>query len=200
VNVPVDEEKRALREAMRGRRRAVTVEQAREAGAQAARVLAAHFRALTPLLSDGRVALLYSALPGEVDTLALDGFLRRQGLDVAYPRVDGESLALHLAHPSELAPGKFAIAEPSTSARSVAAGALALVVVPGLAFDFAGGRLGFGGGYFDALLASAPRALRVGLCFSHQLQPRVPEAAHDARMDYLLVADDEALHPTGARR
>ncbi len=190
ASTDVEEAKRALREAMRVRRRAVTAAEAAAAGARAAATLA-------PLLDGLRgVALLYAPLPGEVDTRAIEALLRGRGVAVAWPRVDGDRLALHRAALADLLPGRFGVHEPPPAAPAVAADEVALAVVPGLAFDRAGARLGFGRGYYDRLLAAAPRALRVGLCFSHQWVERVPAAAHDVRCHHVLVADAGALHAT----
>jgi 5-formyltetrahydrofolate cyclo-ligase len=70
------------------------------------------------------------------------------------------------------------------------------VVVPGLAFDAAGFRIGFGGGYYDVLLAQTPGALGCGLCHPFQFLERVPAEPHDARVD-LVVHEDLTL--TAAR-
>ena len=57
--------------------------------------------------------------------------------------------------------------------------------MPGTAFDAQGGRLGQGGGYYDRFLART-RALRAGVCHDFALTARVPQQAHDARMDCIL--------------
>jgi 5-formyltetrahydrofolate cyclo-ligase len=186
------EAKRALREAMRARRAEVSAADAASGGARAAALLAAHLGS-----HNISISLLYSPLPGELDTAPIDRMLRARGGAVAYPRV-GEGLALHahLARPEELTAGRFAIREPSAAAPEVAAADLDLMIVPGLAFDRAGHRLGFGRGYYDALLQSAPRALRVGAGYDWQLCPRVPAEPHDQPLDLLLVGE---LVATGAR-
>jgi 5-formyltetrahydrofolate cyclo-ligase len=70
------------------------------------------------------------------------------------------------------------------------------ILVPGLAFDTSGGRLGFGRGYYDALLERAPRALRVGAGFAWQVVAQVPLAPHDQKLDFILA---DRAHATGAR-
>jgi 5-formyltetrahydrofolate cyclo-ligase len=65
-----------------------------------------------------------------------------------------------------------------------------LFVIPGLAFDASGGRLGRGRGYYDAtLLAAGPRAARVGLAFDFQVVTAVPAFEHDARVAALATEE-----------
>ena len=177
-------EKQSMRAAMRARRGRVSAAEATRAGERAAELLAERFAALASSL---RFALLYAPLVGEVDTAPLDARLRQLGVTVAYPRIAGRGvLALHDASVADLAPGTHGIREPQMSAPVIAPASLDLIVVPGLAFDERGARLGFGGGYYDALLASSPRALRCGLCFSFQLVSQVPVEAHDERLDLIV--------------
>jgi 5-formyltetrahydrofolate cyclo-ligase len=187
VDDEVQSRKRALRVEMRAHRAQVTPEAAQRAGEEAAQRLAEHLDAGSWRPS---VVLLYAPLPGELDTRRLDELLRARGLEIAYPRVSSPSeLALHLAPIAALAPGRFGIAEPPPSAPELAPAALDLVVVPGLAFDRAGRRLGFGGGYYDRLLARCEAARRYGACLPGQLRDEVPAAPGDVIMDYLLCGD-----------
>lgn len=98
-----------------------------------------------------------------------------------------------------LVEGRFGVNEPADP-RSVDAGAVDLAVVPGLAFDGGGGRVGHGGGFYDRLLAAIrdarrearrPPALRVGIAFDFQVFDRVPAEAWDIPMD--LVLTDERV-------
>lgn len=67
-----------------------------------------------------------------------------------------------------------------------------LILVPGLAFDRQGHRMGRGGGFYDRWLEKYPSVKKIGVGFSCQLVPRVPREAHDARMD-LLVTENETI-------
>lgn len=62
-----------------------------------------------------------------------------------------------------------------------------LIIVPGLAFDREGYRLGYGGGYYDTFLAKHPKAYTVGVAYPFQLVDQVPTEPHDARLDQILV-------------
>jgi 5-formyltetrahydrofolate cyclo-ligase len=189
---PLEGEKRALREAMRERRRVVLASESLEAGERAAALLDEQLHVWRP-----KMVLLYAALSGEADPQAIDRMLRRRNIGVAYPRVGaGRTLKLHLAELGSLVAGRFPIREPDPNSPTVAASEIDLAVVPGLAFDTRGGRLGFGRGYYDVFLSQAPRAIRLGLCMPWQVVPRVPTARHDVLLDFLL---GDALTATSVR-
>jgi 5-formyltetrahydrofolate cyclo-ligase len=105
-------------------------------------------------------------------------------------------LELHaLADPAaDLAPGYQGIPEPRAHCPPVAPGAIDWVLVPGVAYDGAGRRLGYGGGYYDRLLPLVPPgAARVAGAFDAQLVARVPSAPHDLTVD-TIVTDTRTLH------
>ncbi len=93
----------------------------------------------------------------------------------------------------ELAPGRFGIQEPCVAVRQaverqVTASDLDLVLVPGVAFDRRGGRLGYGRGFYDRLLARIrPDATRVGLAFDCQVFDAIPQQPHDQRLDRVVT-------------
>lgn len=207
---PEKSAKQALRDEMRRRRAALAPGECVAAGAQAGALLARFLDSEDGLptgtpLPPPRLghASLFASLPGEVDTASVERVLADRGAALVWPRVDGATLALHRAARSELAPaGRFQIAEPSPAAPAVEPDALDLVIVPGLAFDRGGARLGFGRGFYDRLLAAAPHALRIAICLPSQLVADVPVEAHDQRVDLLLVCGDQQpfVLPTHAAR
>ena len=140
-------------------------------------------------LSPGQVVALYAAKGSEVDTARIDAFARGRGLVVAYPRVNGRArlLAFHAVPPEALAPARFELREPSADAPRVAVEDIAAFVVPGLAFDRAGWRLGWGRGHYDATLAAAPRALRIGLAYERQVVEQVAREAHDVALHIIIT-------------
>ncbi len=87
-------------------------------------------------------------------------------------------------------PGPFGIIEPDPSlSPPVAAASMGLVLVPGLAFTTTGERLGHGAGYYDRFLASlAPAVPTAGICFTCQILPALPSAAHDVSVHHVLHA------------
>jgi 5-formyltetrahydrofolate cyclo-ligase len=97
-------------------------------------------------------------------------------------------LAFAAAGPEDLIAGRFGLREPALTAPPIDLGAIAAFVVPGLAFDRSGGRIGWGHGYYDATLAAAePTALRIGLAFELQLIDRVPRDAHDVALHAVIT-------------
>lgn len=141
-------------------------------------------------LSPGAVVALYSAKGSEVDAARIDGFARGHGLVVAYPRViaNERQLAFHVVVRDELAPARFGLQEPSADAQGIAVADIAAFVVPGLAFDRSGGRIGWGRGHYDATFAAAsPGALRVGLAYECQLIEQVAREAHDVALHIIIT-------------
>lgn len=123
------------------------------------------------------------ALPGEPQVL--DPWPGNK--KIALPRVVGEHLTLHWVDgPASLVKGRFGILEPPDSAPIADVRALDLILVPGVAFDHGGGRLGRGRGYYDRLLAGTP-AFKVGVCFDSQIVSKVPCEPHDIRMDAVIT-------------
>ncbi len=109
-----------------------------------------------------------------------------EGKQVAFPVVSGEQLSARwVAGFSELKPGAFGILEPANEA-PCAGNTFDLILVPGLAFDRRGGRLGRGKGYYDRFL-SETGGLRAGICFEDQVVEEIPGEAHDIRMDFLIT-------------
>ena len=140
-------------------------------------------------LQSGAAIALYAPKGSEVDTALVDASARARGLRVAYPRVvDGDRrLELREATPEALVPSRFGLREP-VGGEVVAIAEIAAFVVPGLAFDRAGWRIGWGRGHYDATLAAAtPSALRIGLAFECQLIDEVPHDPHDARLHYVVT-------------
>jgi 5-formyltetrahydrofolate cyclo-ligase len=141
--------------------------------------------------------LLYAASGTELDVGELATTLRTRGVRTYLPRVRGDDLeVVEVTGDDVLGSGFRRILEPVGPAADV--GSLDVLIVPGLAFDPTGGRLGQGGGHYDRFLAGAPEAaVRVGAGFACQVVPRVPRAAHDLPVD--LVVTERATYRTRAR-
>ena len=144
-------------------------------------------RALAQLGGRGVVAL-YAAIRGEVQLGELDAALRRASVRICYPRVDGPRLTFHEAAPAELAPaGRFKIPEPLADAPLVLPEQLDALVIPGVAYDRRGYRLGWGAGFYDALLRRAHRARRVGVCYDFQLVDECPHGPADEPVHVVIT-------------
>jgi 5-formyltetrahydrofolate cyclo-ligase len=92
--------------------------------------------------------------------------------------------------------GAHGIREPVSAPEAVSAD-LRVILVPGVAFDAHGGRLGHGNGHYDRLLADST-ALRVGLCYENRLIEAVPMEPHDIRMDVVVTEMQNRYAPTAA--
>lgn len=171
---------------------------ARRKSLPAATCLSLSFRAQQRLLeipefaAAGTVAL-YCAIRNEVFTEAIFASARKLGKTVTYPRVGAAGLEfVEVGELRELGPGAFGILEPSGS-RTVPLPRLDLVVVPGVAFDLSGHRLGYGKGFYDRVLHSCEdRGVLVGLGFEMQLVEALPAETHDVRMD-MVVTEERIL-------
>jgi 5-formyltetrahydrofolate cyclo-ligase len=142
---------------------------------------------------------LYSPLLNEVHTEQVARQCLADGKRLAYPRVRGETLQfVEVATLTTLEPGAFGILEP-TGESLVSLAELELLVLPGVGFDLAGNRLGFGKGYYDRALAAAPPTLqRVGFGYEFQVVEQLPVAGHDCRLELLVTEQRMLCFPSGA--
>ena len=134
--------------------------------------------------------MIYMALPQEVQTAAILTESRYQGKRVAVPVVKPHGLvAAELpAGRLQFQPGPFGIPEPAVSTAILSPEDIDCVMVPGIAFDRRGTRLGFGKGYYDRFLCRIPATTHVcGLAFSLQIVQHVPDLPHDIRMQSLVT-------------
>ncbi|MBI4342232.1 MAG: 5-formyltetrahydrofolate cyclo-ligase [Candidatus Omnitrophica bacterium] len=141
-----------------------------------------------------RTVCCYVALPYEVQTWRMIEAMLSRGKRVVVPVTQPRTKRLWLSEvrdpDAELLPAACGVWEPVASAfRPVPTQELDLVLVPGLAFDRRGHRLGHGHGYFDRFLARLPRSIpTVGLAFRCQLFDCLPTAAHDHAVHAVLTA------------
>jgi 5-formyltetrahydrofolate cyclo-ligase len=130
----------------------------------------------------------------EVDTTLMRQLARELGMRVAAPRSSPGDFSMHfhwLDSDDSLVPGAYGILQPDPATPPAELGPKVVVVVPGVAFDIRGNRIGFGGGYYDRWLAGPGRgAVTVGLAFHEQLMDAVEQEPHDRPVDS-LVTDQE---------
>lgn len=138
----------------------------------------------------GAMVALYANKGSEVETAALDAALRAGGFRVVYPRVIDAQRALAFSEVTiaELVATRWGLREPAIDAAQVVLEEIAAFVIPGLAFDRAGGRVGWGKGHYDATLAARrDGALMIGLAFECQLVESVPRESHDVALDAVIT-------------
>jgi len=136
-----------------------------------------------------RSVLFYAPLPTEVDIWDLAMTALRLGKQVGLPRFDVDRKvysACRIRDPADIKPGQFGIREAADRCAPLELNRLDLVLVPGLAFDLQGRRLGRGKGYYDQLLA-AVRGKTCGVAFDEQIEREIPVEPHDVFVDCILT-------------
>lgn len=154
-----------------------------------------------PEIASARSLLLYASLPEEVPTDEVAREASRRGVAIIYPRCLPEMRAMTLHVLGDVdglsATGSYGIREPDPSCALVEVRDIDAALVPGLAWDRAGGRLGRGAGYYDRLFADpAWRGFRCGTYFAVQEIPGLPADPWDAPLD-AVVTEREVVRVTG---
>ncbi len=193
----VEERKALLRQAcrdlVRGRVRLAS------AGGDSARAQANFLEEYPP--RPGMTAALYNAVRGEVGTGRIRRAYLAAGVELYYPAVAAKGLLVFYPHRDgdRWEEGPYGIAEPARiPGLEARMDGFDLVVVPGVAFDRSGHRLGHGLGYYDRFLGGLPeRVPRIGLAFSHQVVQEVPVAAWDVPIHTLVTEEGVIRFPAG---
>lgn len=177
-----------LRRQCRVRRRKIF-----EAHPQAGEALASHFQKNLNI-AQTQIVAGYWPIQGEIDPRPLMQRLSDAGVDLVLPVTGdtGQPLLFRSWYPGDqLAAGRFGTSEPANDRMPMTPN---LLLVPMLAFDRQGWRLGYGGGYYDATISALrPNGvMTVGLAFSGQEIDSVPHQTHDQRLDW-IVTDNEAV-------
>lgn len=179
-------QKRALRAQMLALRDAMPTATRATAGAACRERLLA-----LEVIGGARTILSYWSFGAELATQPLFEHWRAAGRTVALPRVDratGEIAIHRVAGHEELVRGQWGIAEPRIDCASIALADIDLVLVPGVAFDRAGHRLGYGKGYYDRLLSKrASHTLAFAISFDEQVVEQVPVTEYDQKIDQLVT-------------
>ena len=153
------------------------------------------FAVITRLLAHPRVKsaktiMLYHSLPDEVDTHTIVDSLLMSGKTILLPRVTGEgTMELHRYNgPKDMQVGAYGIMEPTGEVYTDYSN-IDLAVVPGVAFDHDGNRMGRGKGYYDRFLPLIPDKEKIGVCFPFQMITSIPAEEHDIRMDEIITSE-----------
>jgi 5-formyltetrahydrofolate cyclo-ligase len=156
----------------------------------------------SPLVRGAATVLAFVPLPGEADIRPLLGRVLQSGRRLCLPRVEWGSksmVAATVESLSELVEGRHQILQPPEGNPEVAEGDLDAVLVPGLAFDERGARLGRGAGFYDRFLArpGLRRGMVCGVAFEVQMVQDVPTDPWDVRLD--AIATESRWMEAGSR-
>ena len=175
--------KKELRSIVRNQKRAMTEEMIRQKSECLARQLLE-----TPEYRNARSIYGYLPYNQEVRTVPMLAQALREGKRVAVPKCYGEEMRfIWLEDLSQVAKGYAGIPEPIADG-PVADDETALVLMPGLAFDRAGRRIGYGGGFYDRFLAREENHPTVALCYDFQIFDRLDTEEFDIPVDLVLWA------------
>jgi 5-formyltetrahydrofolate cyclo-ligase len=194
ISASLRDAKRALRARVLSKRDSMPLEER----AAAARTIVAALAGRADFAA-ARTLLLTLPFGSEWDTLPLVVAARAHGKTVAVPRVNAKTRMLDLGAVTDIAcdvaDGYRGIPEPRSHCASVEVAAIDWVLVPGVAFDLVGRRLGYGGGYYDRLLPSLrPDATRIAGAFEVQIVDQVPASAQDLEVD-TVVTEARTISP-----
>ena len=176
-------DKSALRKQIREKKRAMTEPEIREASARLSELFAASEAYL-------QAKSIYGYLPynQEVRTVPMLEQALRDGKRVAVPKCYGDEMRfLWMEDLTKVEKGYAGIPEPIADG-PVADDQTALVLMPGLAFDPEGHRIGYGGGFYDRFLAKEPEHPTLALCYAFQMLPKLETEEFDIPVDCVLWA------------
>ncbi len=145
---------------------------------------------LQPQLQSARTILFFAPLPDEPDIWPLLEKLLPTKKICALPAFDSATQSYSARQiqnlTADMAAGKFGIWEPSAACPEISLDVLDLILVPGIAFDLRGHRLGRGRGFYDRLLANG-HGIKCGVAFDGQMVKELPAGTHDVRMDFVAT-------------
>ena len=176
-------DKKQLRDQIRQRKRAMTEAEILQKSEDLTRQFLA-----TPLYQQAKTLYGYLPYNQEVRTVPILAQALADGKQVAVPKVYGDTMRfILLPDLTKVAKGYSNIPEPIDD-EPVANDETALVLMPGLAFDPQGNRMGYGGGFYDKFLEAEPGHPTVALCYDFQMLPQLDTEAHDIPVDLVLWA------------
>jgi 5-formyltetrahydrofolate cyclo-ligase len=181
----LNEQKAALRKDIRAALKNISTAARSAASAQ----LCARLKE-QPFWNSAASVLFFAPLPDEADVWPLLQETVTGGKIAALPRLDpaDQTYAARRVQnpPNEIAIGPFGIREPKTGCAEIPMSQLDLILVPGVAFDLCGRRLGRGRGFYDRLLAEV-QGVKCGIAFDEQVGGEIPTGEHDLLMDFILT-------------
>lgn len=192
----IEEEKYRLRKKMEQLRGEIEEEESESRSRQACEHVLAH-----PLFAQKEehaelTVCTYMPFRSELDITSVLAWCWQQGIKVLVPRANRLERSLHLhwiKSYDDLETGAWGIREPKTTVEEWDRNTpIDVIIVPGLAFDIQGGRLGYGGGYYDRFIRSCQRAswddpIQLAVAFDMQLVDKVPMEEHDLEIDIIIT-------------
>lgn len=113
-----------------------------------------------------------------------------QGKNILLPRVESETLSFHsIRNLNDLVLNKYGIYEPGTQSNKVDIEDIDLFILPGLAFDLSGNRIGYGKGFYDKTLSDVSSNKLIGFCYLFQILNALPATGHDKRAGFIVSED-----------
>ncbi len=148
-------------------------------------------RRLLDLVNGFETIMVYASKIPEVETKEIIQDLNRRGVRVVVPIIERETCSLRLSYlpdPSLLVPSTFNVPEPLGNELPARPEDVQVVIIPMVAFDRGGNRLGYGAGYYDRFLHGVrPDCIRLGLAYEAQLLPAVPAGTSDERVSRVIT-------------
>lgn len=138
----------------------------------------------SPYFKAAEIVMMYNALPDEVQTSAFIARWRNRKRIILPTVVGDDIIPVEFAEDTTCKVGDFNILEPQNEPYT---GGFDLIVVPGVAFDLNGNRIGRGRGYYDRFLCKYPNVRRIGICFDFQIVESVPTEPNDIKMDEIIT-------------
>ena len=179
-------DKKELRRYIREQKRHLTPQQLGEMSLSIMSSLLSHSQ-----IQKADSVLMYHSLPDEVDTHSALDKLLAMGKKVLLPKVisDTEMTIHEYTGKDSLQPSEpYGILEPTTPELSIINCQLSIAIVPGMAFDRQGHRLGRGKGYYDRFLSQIPNIYIIGVCFPFQMLESIPSESTDVVMDEVITS------------
>lgn len=137
------------------------------------------------LVIQGGFKVVHSYLPyrSEVNIFPCLKSLMQKQVKIIAPKTMKHGVLKHLElmDTEKISIGRYGV--PFPSGNLLYTGPIDLIIVPGLAFDKGGNRLGYGGGYYDRFLSAHPESLKIGVCFPGQMVEQVPKESWDVVLD-----------------
>lgn len=189
---PLREKKNSIREILRRKKDAMRPEERLEKS----RSICRH---LMEILGKNETVMVYTSKEKEVNTEPLIQALFAQGNPVVVPIIVKEDVSLRLSYLrdfSVLVPSTFGVPEPIGNEIPANPDDIDTIILPMLGFDRAGGRIGYGAGYYDRFLSGNRNLRKVGIAFACQETEDLPLEENDVRMDS-VVTEDGVVYPDG---